>query len=340
MSKLRIFLHKLEQGKTYSTSMKSLGTDDYEGLVLSKLNPSIYNNELFIKDHLNGFDNTYSNCILEFLSEREFKYPIITEYILSDEIREKYKSLDLRFSAKFKNSIDIVHLQEYNIHPDIKFNNFLCSFNKAGHVSRELLVSVLHKFRLFNLSYCSKYFQTTNSKVVGHFDYLNLTDSETRLYSKFITSDSDFLSNINLFGEPSSLYVSGMSSLENKLTQSFVHLVSESMASSNQVFITEKFLYSIITRGLFVTYGQPHWHSNLYEHYGFKKYDKIFDYSFDEIKNPMERLIKLISMVHKFSLLSVDDWNDLYQMESDTIEYNYDHYFSNGYLKQMRKYGL
>jgi len=37
-------------------------------------------------------------------------------------------------------------------------------------------------------------------------------------------------------------------------------------------------------------------------------------------------------------LLSVDDWNDLYQMESDTIEYNYDHYFSNGYLKQMRKY--
>jgi hypothetical protein len=31
--------------------------------------------------------------------------------------------------------------------------------------------------------------------------------------------------------------------------------------------------------------------------------------------------------------LSVEDWQDLYLLEHDAIEYNYDHYFSKNYLK-------
>jgi hypothetical protein len=45
-----------------------------------------------------------------------------------------------------------------------------------------------------------------------------------------------------------------------------------------------------------------------------------------------------MSMLSKFSLLSSDDWRDLYEMESDTIEHNYDLYFSKKYIKYLEQF--
>jgi len=134
-------------------------------------------------------------------------------------------------------------------------------------------------------------------------------------------------------------HASNIYNLEDKLTQSFIHIVSETMATSYYPYVTEKSLYSIVTRGLFLAYAQPQWHAHLSTYYGFKQYNKIFDYSFDEIKNPVKRLIRLMEMISKFAHLSVDDWVDLYQMEMDAIEYNYDHYFSKRYIECLNNYG-
>ena len=68
------------------------------------------------------------------------------------------------------------------------------------------------------------------------------------------------------------------------------------------------------------------------------RYDKIFDYSFDDILNPVERLVKLLETVRKFDALSTADWHDLYLMEYDTIEYNYDHYFSKTYMDYLKQH--
>ena len=105
------------------------------------------------------------------------------------------------------------------------------------------------------------------------------------------------------------------------------------MATSYCPRITEKFLYSVVTRGLFLTYGQPYWHSLLTTTIGFKPYNKIFNYDFDCILNPVERLVALISMILKFNVLSKQDLHDLYLLETDTIEFNYNHFFSRDYLK-------
>ena len=110
------------------------------------------------------------------------------------------------------------------------------------------------------------------------------------------------------------------------------------MATSYYPFVTEKFLYSVVTRGLFLAYAQPGWYDYAEKYYGFKRYDRIFDYSFDQIKNPVKRLVKLIEMVSKFSKLSSADWKDLYLMEQDTIEFNYDNYFSGNYLRTLGTY--
>jgi hypothetical protein len=112
------------------------------------------------------------------------------------------------------------------------------------------------------------------------------------------------------------------------------------MATSYYPFVTEKFLYSVVTRGLFLAYAQPGWHAHLEKYYGFKRYTKLFDYRFDLIQNPVERLVELMSMISKFSVLSVHDWHDLYLIEQDTIEYNYNHYYSKDYLKCLEKHAV
>jgi hypothetical protein len=43
-------------------------------------------------------------------------------------------------------------------------------------------------------------------------------------------------------------------------------------------------------------------------------------------------------MISKFGTLSVDDWSDLYLIEQDNIEFNYDHYFSGDYLTCLTAY--
>jgi hypothetical protein len=116
-----------------------------------------------------------------------------------------------------------------------------------------------------------------------------------------------------------------------------MHIVRETMATRYYPYETEKFLYSIVTRGLFLAYAQPGWHSHLEKYYGFKRYTKLFDYRFDDIQNPIERLVELITMISKFSCLSPAEWTDLYEIEQDTIEYNYDHYFSGVYLTKLKE---
>jgi hypothetical protein len=322
---------------------------NYDSFINGEL-PHYFGNEhpIILFDDLGGFDSSLNNKVINYLKSVNCNKPIATEYIISDEMKKLWSPLDISVSVDLKNNADLKYNHGYTTHPEIQYDNFLCSFNNSINHGRELLTSSLKKFGLFDETYCSKYFKS------GEFYLWRILQdikSTNVVCTKFFTHNNEFLSNDFVFknngwdfelesSEPYGFTMmrKNIYNLEHKLTQSFVHLVSESKSHSYYPFITEKFLYSIITRGLFVTYGQPHWHSHVEKYYGFKKYDKIFDYSFDEIKNPMERVVSLISMVHKFSLLSVDDWNDLYQMESDTIEYNYDHYFSNGYLKQMRKY--
>jgi hypothetical protein len=97
-------------------------------------------------------------------------------------------------------------------------------------------------------------------------------------------------------------------------------------------------MFSVATRGLFLAYAQPGWHQHVEQYFGFKRYTRLFDYQFDEVKNPVTRLIDLLSMISKFEHLSTDDWYDLYQLESDTIEYNYEHFRSGNWIKHLAQH--
>jgi hypothetical protein len=274
-----------------------------------------------------GFDNILSPGISG----------IISEYIINEEVAKNYPGIEFKLNFEIKKAI-LNGLADYNEHPCNNFKNFLCSFNGTTHVSRRLLTSALQKFKWFTPTYCSKNLSYSTNTLDGHI--LDYTGDNHSFYRKFfIGPDSeDFFQATYSFGHVRYDHASNIYNLEYKLTESFLHIVSESLATSYYPLITEKFLYSVVTRGLFLAYAQPSWHKHLEEHFGFRRYTKIFDYRFDSIKNPVERLIELFSMISKFSNLSSDDWRDLHLLESDTIEYNHDHYFSGNYLTILKKY--
>ena len=313
---------------------------DYKRILNGDLDDEILKSRsLIISDHMGGFDVGLYNSLLNYLEILNFKGIIETEYIITDELRNRYKKLKLQFSLYNSTHFQILdQLIDYNIHPEIKYKNFVCSFNGSPHVSRQLLTSMMEKFDIFDSNYSSKNFKNTYNQINGQLENLGLSSTQKRMYGKFLSDNDKFLNTLYSFDYTRYDHANNISTLETKITESFVHIVSETMSTSYYPFVTEKFLYSIVTRGLFVSYAQPNWHFFLEKYYGFKKYNKIFDYSFDSIQNPIERIIKMMEMILKFSKLSIHDWNDLYLMEQDTIEYNYDHYFSKRYMEHLKKY--
>jgi hypothetical protein len=299
--------------------------------------------KIALMDHLMGFDQCFNNSILKAIDNysgiNNKRTTVYYHQILEKNITDRYPNLQMEFKlpAKIKTTM-WQSFDTYNQHPYLNYKNFICSFNGSDHVSRKLLVAILERFGYFDAEYCSKNFVFTTDKIDGHLqDYVPNQEQFARKF--FIANDSDtFFNTINSFGHVRYDHKQNIYNLESKITQSFLHVVSETIATSYVPFVTEKFLYSVVTRGLFLAYAQPGWHSHVEKYYGFKRYTKLFDYRFDNIQNPVKRLVELMSMISKFSVLSIDDWKDLYEMEKDTIEYNYNHYFSQDHLKCLAKY--
>jgi hypothetical protein len=222
---------------------------------------------------------------------------------------------------------------------DKDFKNFICSFNGSEHISRQFLTSAMKKFGWFTSEYCTKNFKTYFDRVDGNISTFFDDDTQERFYRKFlVTDDREFYDQIYTVEYQRFNHRHNIDALKEKISSSFVQIVSESMGTSYYPFVTEKFLYPTLLKTLWVSYAQPNWHSHLEQYYGFKKYNKIFDYSFDEIENPVIRLVEMMTMLSKFEKLSISDWHDLYLIEQDTIEYNYDWYKSNDYLKKLKTY--
>ena len=294
---------------------------------------------LTLIDHLGGFDANFKNRLLDIFLKNNCKNQIYTQYQIDFLKLSHYNTLNIKNYAELQNRINLKHFVNYTIHPTLNYKNFICSFNGSSHVSRKLLVSILSKFGYFNNDYCSKNFKYAVETLDGHVQ--DCIDNVNFYRKFFISADSKmFFQSVNSFGHVQYNHKQNIYNLESKLTQSFLHIVSETMATSYYPFVTEKFLYSIVTRGLFLAYAQPGWHSHLEKYFGFRRYTKLFDYHFDTIKNPIKRLVELMSMISKFSNLSIADWHDLYLIEQDTIEYNYEHYFSGNYLKILELYDI
>lgn len=297
---------------------------------------------LTLQDHLNGFDSLYNNVLLEKLNNEaksaNKQYQVFYHQILPNCVKEKYKNLDLFFDVDLQEVKNFKKI--YQIKFDInnkKFKYFFCSFLGAEHVSRQFFSAILNKTKLWNDLTCSKNFSYSWQTLDGNIE--SYVPNNCRYFRKFFIADSNFNEKIiNMSNYKHCDTVENIHKLKPIIDNSFVNIISETLGTSYVPFITEKFLQSIITKSLFLTYGQPNWHEYLEKYYGFKLYSNIFDYEFDKIKNPIHRVVKLIEMIQKFQHLSPSEWHDLYLIEKDAVEYNYNHYYSKDYLKHLAKF--
>lgn len=313
-------------------------------MIIGRYNDNLYRytvypitNSIEIFDHFGGFDKNLFNADLDRLITEKARpnnfNTIVTAYILSDAVKQRYPDITFKYDINLIGGDGWQDIAKYVTNTPVNFKNFICSFNGSTHISRRLLVSILHKQNWFNTEYSSKNFTYNQDNLIGHIN--DFVGSRDIFYNKFFLTEDNFNHQVNNFSYDRFAHIDNIKNLESKLTESFLHIVSETLATSYQPFVTEKMLYSIVTRGLYVSYAQPNWHKHVEQYFGFKRYTQLFDYNFDSIQNPVERLVELVSMISKFSTLSVNDWHDLYLLEQDTIEYNYNHYYSKDYLKQL-----
>lgn len=290
--------------------------------------------KIVIGDHLGGFDESYRNHLFNHLASiAEDTCEVWTNYIIPQEVQANYPQLTFKMNLPLWN---LRAYEGYNMHPPLDYKNFICSFNGTSHVGRKLLVAILHNQGWFNTDYCTKNFTFTNDTINGHVR--DFVGDREKFYGKFFTCDPEFAETLYTIDYQRFNLRHCVDTLENQLTQSFLHIPSESLSTSHVPFVTEKFMLSVVTRGLFLSHAQFNWNSLLEKVYGFRLYNNIFDYRFDTIPNPVERVVELVSMISKFSKLSALDWHDLYSLEQDNIEYNYDHYFSGDWIRAVKKH--
>jgi hypothetical protein len=291
-------------------------------------------------DHLGGFDPSFENSILQSFAPGTTVY---TEYLLDDTVKCKYPNLTLKFDAKLM--IRQNHFVTFKNYATQLGNtvasqrvNFLCCFNLSGHVGRIWLVSWLHELGWFDDNFCSKHFKILDSQPLRE------------LYSKYIGNDYDTAirqtarehgsSKIIKFGNDSEMHlrhIDNLPVLEDKNKKSFVNLVSETMPTNVVPFPTEKFLYPIVYKTLWVAYAAPGYHAFVYEKLGFRKY-QCFDYSFDQETDPIERLGKITHMLTKFSKMLPAEWEQIYDQEKETIKFNFEHVASGAFIRQLEQF--
>jgi hypothetical protein len=295
---------------------------------------------LQVLDHMGGFDCNYRNPVLDKFSNEPMT--LWSQYIVNDKIKQQYPLVNFKFDIllPMSTAMQPAVLHQARCRFDKKLENFICSFNGSDHVSRQFLVSALYKFGLFETDYCSKNFIFDKDRLDGNI--AQYAGHRERFYRKFFISDTQdadvFYNTLNGFNYEPFDHLHNIDVIAEKITNSFVQIVSETMGTSSYPFTSEKFVYPILCKTLWVGYAQPGYHDYLETYYGFKKYSSVFDYKFDQLENPVSRLIELLSMLIKFSKLSKLDWHDLYLIEQDTIEYNYDWYCSNRYIEKLKSY--
>jgi hypothetical protein len=293
-----------------------------------------------IIDHALGFDKNLQCEVLDQLhAQTDHRRTVATEYIVNKQIRDTYPKFDFVFDVNtWYQENGIENLQLFEHAPKTNLTTFACSFNHNPHVGRKLLTCAMHHYDFFDPETCSKSFTLQPYEVIGTlYDYVG---DRAKWYNKFFVGAQipDFYGTRYVFGPMVSAdHSRNQQHLKSKIDQSFLHIVSETMATSYYPFVTEKFLYSVVQKGLFLAYAQPGWHRHVSYYYGFRKYNKIFNYNFDTVENPVQRLVAMLDMIAKFKRLSKDDWQDLYQIEKENIEYNYNHFVSGKYLTCLQQ---
>lgn len=293
---------------------------------------------IYLHDHLLGFDSDLHSTVLDHVQSCTHA-PMTVQWqnYATPELQSRYPLLKFGYHTGYLEQNWNHWFAPYLDRVPSDLQGFMCSFNRQPHVSRQLLVTHLWRRGLWDARFISKHFKV-DAQRIDH-EVTHVMGGSDRLYLKLFADagDGDFLDLINGFRPLAAMnHRSNAQYLLPKVTGTWVHLVSETLATSYYPFVTEKFLYSVASRGLFLAWAQPGWHQHLRDYFGFQLYDRIFDYGFDAIVNPVVRLTHLVDGLQRLHRLSVADLDDLREWEKDRRDFNHHHFASGAWLRHLK----
>ena len=306
---------------------------------------------IWLIDHFGGFDSDYNNWLLDTFDPGT---TILSEYLLPEHVKSKYSDLNILFHANlmiYCNHFGKFVFYAANNTLDHKLQldrtNFLSSFNMSYYPERQQLVAWLHELGWFNDNFCSKYFaidqdtvdvKSLYSKYIGYdYDCLSKTIARNYFYCKIVQFDNNVQTPLDQQLATVADYLNNLTTLAKKNKKSFVNLVSETHPGHYVPFPTEKFLYPVVHKTLWVAHAQPGYHKFLNDFMGFRMY-QCFDYEFDQELNSVDRIGKITQMLKKFSTMTQDEWHSIYEQEKDTIEFNFEHVASGKFIKHLQQF--
>lgn len=104
--------------------------------------------------------------------------------------------------------------------------------------------------------------------------------------------------------------------------ESFLHVVTETCYWDTKLHLTEKIFKPIVARQPFVLLA-PHNNLSYLKSYGFRTFDRWWDESYDQIKNPVQRLSAVVSVIQEVCSRSINELNDMLYEMNDILEHNY-----------------
>jgi len=113
-----------------------------------------------------------------------------------------------------------------------------------------------------------------------------------------------------------------LDSIEEFYKKSLVSLVTESIVTNSDMFLTEKTQMALIYGRPFLIVGNKHSLRFLKRYYGFKTFDYIFDESYDNCDNFIERTIKVVEELDKFCSLPFSKAKEKVESITHILQHN------------------
>ena len=160
-------------------------------------------------------------------------------------------------------------------------------------------------------------FMTFYNTLPYYIDMLNDENAIENLSSSWITNHRKSLGRI---GQNDKL-----NHISTYYERAVMDIITESNRSDKNVnFLSEKTFRTIMHKMPFIISGDKGIHNELTRH-GFKLYDMLFDYSFDNYDSYIDRNIAIISQLKKYCDMPIEDFYNRTRQDDvqEVIEHNY-----------------
>ena len=155
-----------------------------------------------------------------------------------------------------------------------------------------------------------------------------INSQETKLSNNAISHIKTYLPLINtpLVVDFNSIPGYASADIPRQVTNSFWHIVTETVFYYNKLHLTEKIFKPIVMKQPFMLLAGP---GNLeyLQSYGFKTFNGIIDESYDKKVNPDDRIESVVDQLNWYCNLTSLEKLDIMKRVEPIVEYNFHHFY-------------